>query len=83
MYSNQSSYNNHQKGETKMDDNFLTVNEANEEAEAKKPDYIGLSLEDKLVVQKSKPIFDLVNTDMTLLEFKLLDAYLGKIDSND
>ena len=66
-----------------MDDNFLTVNEANEEAEAKKPDYIGLSLEDKLVVQKSKPIFDLVNTDMTLLEFKLLDAYLGKIDSND
>lgn len=48
------------------------------------PDYTGIpSDESKLIVQKSNPLQTLSETEMTLVEFKLLDAYLSKIDSHD
>lgn len=37
---------------------------------------------DKLVVQKSKPLFALWRSDLTLAEFKILDTYLARIDSH-
>lgn len=37
---------------------------------------------DKLLVQKSLPLFSLWNSDLTLAEFKILDAYLSKINSH-
>lgn len=43
---------------------------------------IGLGNEDKLVVQKSLPLFALWQSDFTLSEFKLLDTYLSRIDSH-
>lgn len=47
-------------------------------------DYIGLPKDnDKLMVQKSNPLQTLSETDMTLVEFKILDAYLSRIDSHD
>lgn len=50
----------------------------------KVPDYEGVpNDESKLVVQKSNPLQSLSETDMTLAEFKLLDAYLSRIDSHD
>lgn len=50
----------------------------------KLPDYKGVpNNEDKLVVQKCNPLQTLSETDMTLSEFKILDAYLSKIDSHD
>ena len=36
---------------------------------------------DKLVVQKSKPLFALWQSELTLAEFKILDTYLSRIDS--
>lgn len=36
---------------------------------------------DKLTVQKSKPLFALWRSDLTLAEFKILDTYLSRIDS--
>ena len=38
---------------------------------------------DKLMVQKSKPLFALWQSDLTLAEFKILDTYLGRINSHD
>lgn len=38
---------------------------------------------DKLTVQKSKPLFALWQSELTLTEFKILDAYLGRINSHD
>lgn len=38
---------------------------------------------DKLTVQKSKPLFALWRSDLTLAEFKILDTYLGRINSHD
>lgn len=38
---------------------------------------------DKLVVQKSKPLFALWRSDLTLAEFKILDTYLARIDSHN
>jgi hypothetical protein len=38
---------------------------------------------DKLTVQKSKPLFALWQSDLTLAEFKILDTYLGRINSHD
>lgn len=35
-----------------------------------------------LTVQKSKPLFSLWRSDMTLAEFKILDSYLSRIDSH-
>ncbi len=37
---------------------------------------------DKLTVQKSRPLFSLWRSDMTLAEFKILDTYLSRIDSH-
>ena len=37
----------------------------------------------KLVVQKSNPLFDLWKSDLTLSEFKILDLYLSRIDSRN
>ena len=36
----------------------------------------------KLLVQKSNPLIALSETGMTLAEFKILDAYLGRINSH-
>lgn len=38
---------------------------------------------DKLTVQKSKPLFALWQSELTLAEFKILDTYLGRINSHD
>jgi plasmid replication initiation protein len=38
--------------------------------------------EDKLLVQKSIPLFALWQSDLTLAEFKILDTYLARIDSH-
>lgn len=38
---------------------------------------------DKLTVQKSRPLFALWRSELTLAEFKLLDSYLGRINSHD
>lgn len=37
----------------------------------------------KLTVQKSKPLFALWQSELTLAEFKILDTYLGRINSHD
>ena len=37
---------------------------------------------DKLTVQKSRPLFELWKSDLTLAEFKILDIYLSRIDSH-
>lgn len=38
--------------------------------------------EDKLLVEKSKPLFALWRSELTLSEFKILDTYLSRIDSH-
>ena len=38
--------------------------------------------ENKLIVQKSKPLFALWKSELTLAEFKILDTYLARIDSH-
>lgn len=38
--------------------------------------------DDKLVVQKSRPLFELWKSDLTLAEFKILDTYLARINSH-
>ena len=38
---------------------------------------------EKLLVQKSKPLFALWQSELTLAEFKILDSYLGRINSHD
>lgn len=42
----------------------------------------GWDPENKLTVQKSRPLFSLWRSDMTLAEFKILDTYLARIDSH-
>lgn len=42
-----------------------------------------LGNEDKLLVQKSKPLFALWQSELTLAEFKILDTYLGRINSHN
>lgn len=37
---------------------------------------------DKLLVQKSRPLFALWQSELTLAEFKILDTYLSRIDSH-
>lgn len=51
---------------------------------SKKKDEImtGLGNTDKLIVQKSKPLFALWKSELTLAEFKILDTYLARIDSH-
>ena len=38
---------------------------------------------EKLIVQKSLPLFALWRSDLTLSEFKILDTYLSRIDSHN
>ena len=48
------------------------------------PDYKGTGKEsDNLLIQKSNPLLSLSETGLTLAEFKILDAYLGRINSHD
>lgn len=48
------------------------------------PDYIDTgSPSDELLVQKSNPLQSLSETELTLPEFKILDAYLARINSHD
>jgi plasmid replication initiation protein len=48
------------------------------------PDYTGAGKEpENLLVQKSNPLLSLSETGLTLAEFKILDAYLGRINSHD
>ena len=48
------------------------------------PDYKGAGKEpNNLLVQKSNPLLSLSETGLTLAEFKILDAYLGRINSHD
>lgn len=42
---------------------------------------IGKDPENKLTVQKSRPLTALWQSDLTLAEFKIMDAYLARIDS--
>ncbi len=42
-----------------------------------------LGNEDKLTVQKSRPLFALWRSELTLAEFKILDTYLSRIDSHN
>jgi len=47
------------------------------------PDYKGAGKEpENLLVQKSNPLLSLSETGLTLAEFKILDAYLGRINSH-
>ena len=43
---------------------------------------MSLGNEDKLIVQKSLPLFALWRSELTLAEFKILDVYLSRIDSH-
>lgn len=48
------------------------------------PDYEGAGKSpDNLLIQKSNPLLSLSETGLTLAEFKILDAYLGRINSHD
>nr|WP_303661861.1 replication initiation protein [Bacteroides intestinalis] len=48
------------------------------------PDYKGAGKEpENLLVQKSNPLLSLSETGLTLAEFKILDAYLARINSHD
>lgn len=42
-----------------------------------------LSGVDNLVVQKSRPLLSLWQSDFSLQELKILDVYLGRINSHD
>lgn len=42
-----------------------------------------LGKEDKLLVQKSRPLYALWRSDLTLAEFKILDTYLARINSHN
>ena len=44
---------------------------------------LGITDIDKLVVQKSLPLFSLWHSNLTLAEFKILDAYLSRINSHN
>lgn len=48
------------------------------------PDYSGLPrYEEKMLVQKSRPLASLTQTQMTLPELKILDVYLSRINSHE
>lgn len=49
----------------------------------KKESIKGIGNEDKLFVQKSNPLFALWRSDLSLAEFKILDVYLGRINTHD
>lgn len=43
----------------------------------------GKDPENKLIVQKTRPLFALWRSDITLAEFKILDMYLARINTHD
>ncbi|MBU5433932.1 replication initiation protein [Intestinimonas sp. MSJ-38] len=43
---------------------------------------IGRDPETKLIVQKSKPLFELWRSNLSLAEFKIMDMYLARIDTH-
>ena len=43
---------------------------------------IGHDPETKLIVQKSKPLFELWRSNLSLAEFKIMDMYLARIDTH-
>lgn len=43
---------------------------------------IGRDPENKLIVQKARPLFDLWRSELSLSEFKILDAYLARINTH-
>lgn len=43
----------------------------------------GKDPENKLIVQKTRPLFALWRSEMTLAEFKILDMYLARINTHD
>ena len=48
------------------------------------PDYEGMGINpNNAEIQKSRPLQSLSKTDLTLPEFKILDAYLARINSHD
>lgn len=48
------------------------------------PDYKGIGKNsEKMMIQKSNPLTSLSETDMTLPELKILDAYLARINSHE
>lgn len=48
------------------------------------PDYTGIgSRPDNAIVQKSKPLFALTESSLTLPELKILDVFLSRINSHD
>ena len=50
----------------------------------KTPDYEGMGTHsDNAEIQKARPLKSLSETDLTLPEFKILDAYLARINSHD
>ena len=50
----------------------------------KMPDYEGMGAHsDTAEIQKARPLQSLSETDLTLSEFKILDAYLARINSHD
>lgn len=50
----------------------------------KMPDYEGMGAHsDNAEIQKARPLQSLSETDLTLPEFKILDAYLARINSHD
>lgn len=50
----------------------------------KTPDYEGIPLKtNNMLVQKSNPLQSLSDTGLSLVEFKILDAYLARIDSHN
>jgi plasmid replication initiation protein len=51
-------------------------------AKKKNEPIISLGNENKLTVQKSKPLCSLWQSELTLAEFKILDTYLARIDSH-
>lgn len=42
-----------------------------------------IKIQDKLLVQKSTPLYGLSKSELTLAEFKILDVYLSRIDSHN
>lgn len=44
---------------------------------------VGNDLANQLTVQKSRPLFALCESDLTLAEFKILDTYLSRINSRN
>ena len=55
-----------------------------EEKKSGLPDYEGIGLcPETAYIQKARPLQSLSATDLTLPEFKILDAYLARINSHD